>query len=155
MRIFFIIFMAMIYAASAFAWCEAYPDAKKEFFRNEYVFIGKVISEEKVHKANDFFDGIYYKIQILETFRGSPKKAITVFSENSSGRFPMEVGQSYLVFTSIEPQEYVKDTYAISNCGNSGKISEKQAALKVIKKLSKSPNKSFRAVGTSPNAAVP
>jgi hypothetical protein len=146
MKIIFTIFLTIIYiglhSVMAFAWCEDYPDVRNEFFENELVFTGKVISEEKVHQINDFFDGIYYEIQIIDVFRGSPKETVTVFSENSSGRFPMEVGQSYLVFTSIEPQEYVKDTYAISNCGNSGKIHERQEALKAIKQLMKMPNKS-------------
>ena len=123
------------FSVSVFAWCDNYPDIQTDFSQNDLVFIGKVISEEKVHGKDEFFDGIYYEIKVTEAFKGKPMSPVTVFSENSSGRFSMEVGQDYLVFTSVQPQEYVNDSYAISNCGNSGKISEKQTALLTLKKL--------------------
>jgi hypothetical protein len=130
----------LLIATLSSAYCPSYPDVKQEFVESELVFVGKVISEEKVHaSSNGYFDGINYTISVIETLRGKPGQVVIVFSENSSGRFPMETDETYLVFTSLTPGTFADvPVYTISYCGNSGKVQQKKNALSLARKLSKS-----------------
>jgi hypothetical protein len=130
----------LLIASLCSAYCPSYPNVKQEFAESKLVFIGKVISEEKVHESSDgYFDGINYTILVVETLRGKLGQVVMVFSENSSGRFPMETGETYLVFTSLTPDTFAGvPVYTISYCGNSGKVQEKKNALSLARKLSKS-----------------
>jgi len=56
---------------------------------------------------------------------------IVAFSENSTGRFPMIVGETYLLFS-----DYSGNPMVISNCGNSDLISNSTNNLKIINELS-------------------
>lgn len=122
---------------SAFAWCESYPTVSEEFQSSTLVFIGKVVAEEKVHSVGeDFFDGINYRIEVAEILRGRTPKTITVFSKDSSGRFPMSIGTSYLVFALLEQGLLAGyPVYVISNCGNSGPLSELAAKINAVRRL--------------------
>ena len=77
-------------------------------------------SEEFTPESKKYLDGTTYSVQVEEVLRGSPGKTVKLFSENSSGRFPMEVGAAYLVFVHEE-----LDRLAADYCGNSGKLPEK------------------------------
>lgn len=113
---------------------------------SDLVFVGRVVAEQKIHEApGGFFDGIEYQLSVVEPLRGKPKALVHIFSENSSGRFPMMVGNSYLVFTSITPGTFAGNpVFTISYCGNSGEVKSKVKALSLVRKLSKSrPNTAF------------
>lgn len=128
----------LVIPISASAYCPAYPDVPNEFRGNEFVFVGKVTSEEKVHASGDFFDGINYTLQVTEQFKGMPKKSFVVFSENSSGRFPMEQGVSYLVFASLQSGLLADGpAFAVSYCGNSGPVAEKESSIVQVRQLAK------------------
>jgi hypothetical protein len=43
------------------------------------------------------------------------KDTVTIFSENSPEKFPMQVGKQYLLFVHLN-----YNRYEIDNCGNSG-----------------------------------
>jgi len=122
----------------ASAYCPSYPNVEQEFWESNLVFVGKVISEEKVHETKDgFFDGINYRISVMEFFRGNANREVVVFSENSSGRFPMDIGKSYLVFTSITSGTFAGGpVYTVSYCGNSGEVTKGKKALALVRKLS-------------------
>ena len=128
-----------LYPFDALAWCESYPTVAEEFSHSFIVLVGKVVAEEKVNAAGeDYFDGVNYKLTVSEVLRGENIKSITLFSENSSGRFPMTVGKSYLVFASVEhgllPGYPV---LAVSSCGNSGLLSESRPKLQEARRLAK------------------
>lgn len=128
------------------AYCPSYPGVEQEFGESEIVFVGKVISEEKIHESQDgYFDGINYTLAVTEVLKGMPGQVVTVFSENSSGRFPMDIGETYLVFTSITPGTFAGiPIYTVSYCGNSGKVQERKDALSTARKQNQpSPNKSL------------
>jgi len=133
--------MTIIFIAGiASAYCPSYPGVELEFGESELVFVGKVVSEEKVHESQEgYFDGINYTLSIIETLKGTHGQIVTVFSENSSGRFPMVIGETYLVFTSIAPGTFAGvPVYTVSYCGNSGKVQERKDALSTARKLNQS-----------------
>ena len=62
------------------------------------VFIGVVLGERLVPAKSENLDGTVYTVKIEELLRGSVPPRVEVFSENSSGRFPMTKGRKYLLF---------------------------------------------------------
>jgi len=60
----------------------------------------------------------------LRILKGRPRKTFIVFSENTSGRFPMNAKKSYLVFVYRE-----HGRLRIDNCGNSGLLDGSAPAL--------------------------
>jgi hypothetical protein len=70
--------------------------------------------------------------------KGERLSTVTLYSENSSGRFPMEVGVSYVIFASEGTFEFrASPEFAIDNCGNSGSLREPkaQASLEQVRRL--------------------
>lgn len=123
---------------SANAFCPDWPDVAAEFQRSELVFVGTVVGESEVHRDGDFYDGINYVIDVGEVLKGAPSRPFVVFSENSSGRFPMEAGSTYLVFTSVQSGLLADaPVHTISNCGNSGAVEERKAQLVEVRRLAK------------------
>jgi hypothetical protein len=61
--------------------------------------------------------------------RASPK-TIRLFSENSSGRFQMQVGETYLLFA----YDALGRT-AIDNCGNSGLVHDRAYELGAVRSM--------------------
>jgi hypothetical protein len=128
---YFILAASLVGAQAAFAVC-TYGDlsVEEELRKSLAVFVGRVLSEEFTPASKDYLEGTTYIVMVEEVFRGSPAKEVGLFSENSSGRFPMTVGFVYLVFASDE-----LGRLTVYNCGNSGEISEKAEALSVLRKL--------------------
>jgi hypothetical protein len=93
-----------------------------EFQRSPVVAIARVISERQVpeERGSGALDGTLYTLRIQESFRGQARGRLAVFSENSSGRFPMEKGGTYIVFLYDQGGRLSAD-----NCGNSGVVSER------------------------------
>jgi len=95
------------------------------------VVIARVISEWEDAGVGQWIAGTFYRLEVKRSLRGSPKTHIDLFSENSSGRFPMEKGVQYLVFvSSCENRQYA---YAK---GNSIELSKAGMTLAKVKKLS-------------------
>lgn len=117
---------ALLFSAStAVAACDRYPTVAEEFAAADYVFVAQVTAGRMVRTPADpeGFDGVEYVVQSLKTFKGEPPEELLLYSENSSGRFPMEVTGWYLVFVGpaygfgfTEPYRIER---AISNCGHS------------------------------------
>jgi hypothetical protein len=72
----------------------------------------------------DFADDTIYRIKVSEQLRGKVPKTMNLLSENSSGRFLMEVGETYLLFISKR-----SGTFAVDSCGNSGEAWKKRELL--------------------------
>ena len=105
---------------------------EREFSASRYVVIARVISEwEDPEGEGEWIAGTFYRLDVRQSFRGSPKSHIDLFSENSSGRFPMEKGAQYLIFVSTcESRQYA---YAK---GNSIELSKAGGTLAKVKNLS-------------------
>jgi hypothetical protein len=130
------------------AYCENRPSVAEEFENSPLVFVAKVKSQRKVSDGDElkYMGGTDYEMTVRRTFRGGNLERITLFSENSSGRFPMRVGESYLVFASIAHGLVPgKAVFAVNNCGNSGRTREDRRKVREVEKLARLlPNPAFK-----------
>jgi hypothetical protein len=135
---FTISFAVCVLAGTALAqshW-KARPSVGEEFTNSAVVIVGRVISAKDVMESGGFIGGTLYSIQVAEVFKGSSPETIELYSENSSGRFPMAVGTSYLIFAYKAVFEGVESqNLAIDNCGNSGTLKQSKEALMIVRKL--------------------
>jgi hypothetical protein len=126
-------------AASAAAYCDSFPTVEQEFKNSALVFIAKVIGTRDVRvRSEAITGGTFYSVAVEEVLKGTPPKTVELYSENSSGRFPMEVGVQYLVFANYGVFEGITGQHpAINNCGNSEPLSKAHKALAIVRKLAK------------------
>ena len=125
-----------------------------EYARSVAVVQAVAISERSVPdpKEPEFIGGTIYKVRVEESFRGELHGTVELFSENSTGRFPMETNKLYLLFLYREDGQLSADP-----CGNSGLASEKTNALATVRELSKAdhkdqkPNNALQATATAPS----
>ncbi len=83
-----------------------------------------------VPESGSYYEGDEYKVEVQEIFKGNPTNPTVIFSENSSGRLSMSVGETYVLFV-----HYELGRYQINNCGNSGLLSEKQDSIQILRQL--------------------
>ena len=104
---------------------------EKELDTADVVAIGTVVSEKRVPESSPeaYDDGSVYRFRIEETLRGHRYKTLDLFSENTSARFPMDIGRRYLVFVTK-----ARRNFGVSNCGNSGALSERSLILEEVRK---------------------
>lgn len=137
MKIIFTTISFLLVSTIATAVClKGHPSIAEEYSQCQSVFIGKVINKKDVPESGGFYDGDDNTVQVQEVFKGKPKKTIVIFSENSSGRFPMDVGKTYIIFL-----HYYSGRYQIDNCGNSGLLTENQETITSIRALKKGKTK--------------
>jgi hypothetical protein len=123
---------ALLFSAiSSFGFCpRPDPTVACEFLNSDAVFVGKVISSRAVSPQGTELDGWLYALSIQELFRGPQTKIIGVFTENTSGRFPLAVGKQYLIFA-----DEFEGRLTITNCGNSALLSKAQGAIQKLRTL--------------------
>jgi hypothetical protein len=117
-----------------------------EYARSTAVVLAKVSSERLVPSADEagFDDGVIYTVKVQESLRGSTSPTVEVFSENSSGRYPMSKNRSYVLFL-YEAGGRLSADY----CGNSGLASQRQGVLVKLRALKQSGDRDQK-----PNQAV-
>jgi hypothetical protein len=116
------------------ACLNGHPTVQKEYASSKLVFTGKVIQDHKTPgQAGGTFDldGDTYTVSPTHVYKGEIDPKIDLFSENSSGRFPMEPGQEYLIFAYADDGRFVVD-----NCGNSNLISRSAKTIAEVARLS-------------------
>jgi len=69
-----------------------------------------------------------YTARVLRQLKGTPLKTIELYSENTSGRYPMDVGEKYLLFISEDKHPW------IDNCGHSAPLWQSSATLRQVEK---------------------
>lgn len=106
------------------------PTVACEFLNSDAVFVGTVISVRAVPAHGQELDGWLYELTVEELFRGPRRNALDVFTENSSGRFPLEVARRYLLFA-----DEVGGRFEITNCGNSALASRSPGIVRELRKL--------------------
>ena len=117
---------------------------RAEYDRSAAVVTGQVIAERHVAASGRHYDGVVYTVKVETVYRGDLRRLVDVFSENSSGRFPMQLQERYLLFIYLEIGRLVVDS-----CGNSGLVSERAEVLRAVQGLT-SPKRS----GQNPNSAL-
>lgn len=125
--------IVLFVASSAFGACfDGHPTVAQEYGKSLYVLSAKVLDAKTMAPSQHhyFLEGDVYEIQPLEILKGSPIKKLLVFSENSSGRFPMDKGSSYLLFL-----YQVHGRWSVDNCGNSVPMKDSQEVLAKLRTL--------------------
>ena len=117
--------------APAPACLRGHLSVEQEYRESWAVFVGQVLQSREVPEAPpNWLGGTRYIVHVTRTFRGSPPSYLDLFSENSSGRFPMDSGALYLLFAYRD-----LGRTAIDNCGNSGLLSKTTAILDTVRTL--------------------
>jgi hypothetical protein len=125
---------------SGFACVNGYPSVAAEW-RMRRVFTGTVLSMRDEPETDHFdVDGQTYTVRVDEALRGRIGKTVRIFSENSSGRFPMDVGRKYLLFV-----YRARDRLIVDNCGNSGIYRESSSTMRAVRKLQAAEQRARRA----------
>jgi hypothetical protein len=126
-------------AGPASAYCEGgrYPNVtvQEEIPEADFIVIGTVTNRRIVVDTVEDPEGYeaeLFQVEIEDVIRGTPpdhamKPYLTIYEENASSRFGMEVGVRYLLFVSASA-----DGYYINSCGNSGVLSESADILDVV-----------------------
>jgi len=105
----------------------------KEFREAYVVAIGTVVAEKHVSERPPFWlAGTSYRFRVDETLRGHRYKTLNLFSENTTGRFPMDIGEKYLVFVTKD-----RDVFGVSNCGNSTVVSGQSHVVQQVKEMAR------------------
>jgi hypothetical protein len=124
---------ALLYCTSpSFAYCfQPVPTLVCEFLNSKAVFVGTVIAVRAAPPQGAAgVDGWLYELTVQELFRGPRRKAFEVFTENSSGSFPLDVAKKYLLFADEE-----NGRLTITNCGNSSLESDAQEVIRDLRRL--------------------
>jgi hypothetical protein len=109
---------------------DGHPSVAAEAAKSSLVVVGTARESHTVPDVDDPSTSIYtiYVVDIQEVIKGAAQKQIWIFDENSSGRFPMDIGKPNLLFIHHYPSEDVVDS-----CGNSGPMTEKQNEYIMVK----------------------
>lgn len=121
------------------------PSVTAEFRHAAFVVTGRVLGGHNISTPDDpeGYAWTIYTVQVLEVFKGRPQRTIRLLSENTSSRFSMDTGETYLLFvshssmTETAGQERLPADY-IDNCGNSAPAKDAESAIKTVRDLSKS-----------------
>jgi hypothetical protein len=112
-----------------------HPSVDLEFAKSAIVATGKVTAEARAAAP---FDGMYegnrYSFRPAQILKGQSPRTLSLFSENSTGRFPMEVGETYLVFVYVAEHKGAQ-FFAVDNCGNSGRLADIGATVQTVREL--------------------
>jgi len=90
----------------------------------------------------DPYAGANYRVRPTSQFKGRLPPQFDIFSENTTGRFPFQVGKDYLVFLDRAPSgdAYIRaGSLTADNCGNSGLWSESRRAATQVRGLAREP----------------
>jgi hypothetical protein len=124
-------------ANEAFALCTngRHPDVVAELKASEMVVTAIVVSGRDESSSEDpqGVEDTIYTVRVLEVFKGKPDRLVRITSENTSSRFPMDIGKKYLLFITRDGQ-----TRFIDACGRSGSVAERAAEIQALKKVGKS-----------------
>ena len=116
--------------AAGFVCLNGPPTVDAEY-RLRTVFIGTVVSERHEPPTKNWdLEGTTYAVRVYERLRGQLPRTVHLFSENSSGRFPMEVGTKYLLFVYSD-----RGRTMVDNCGNSEVYSVSSPKLRDVRRL--------------------
>ena len=119
-------------AGPSAACVEGHLGIQQEYTRSVAVLVGTVLfaRHERSSDPDREPDKTIYGVRVIETIRGRVTGRIDLFSENSTGRYPMEVGTKYLLFVYREHGQAMVDS-----CGNSEVFNETSPVLATVRSL--------------------
>jgi hypothetical protein len=128
---------ALLVAALAFVACPALAycppnldySRKGEYARADIVAVVKVLgvtwlgeARKPISNDDEFYSGADYRVAVLERFKGDKARRLTIFSENTSARTPLDIGGRYIVFLErqkLDDADRRAGDLMIDYCGNS------------------------------------
>jgi hypothetical protein len=120
-----------------------HPSVTEEYQQAQYVVIGRAVHERNVFSEadTDDYDWTVYDVEVLQAFKGTPPHTLHLSSENSSARFPMDAGKTYLLFVTHMPMQEseggeILPADFVDNCGNSDLTDAAAEKLKLVTRLS-------------------
>ncbi|URL58398.1 hypothetical protein IM816_17710 [Luteibacter flocculans] len=121
------------------------PTVAAEFKGAAAVITGRVTAARNISEPDDpeGYAWTIYSVQVLETFKGPPQQTIQLLSENTTARFPMDTGKTYLLFLTrssmieMAGKERLPANF-VDNCGNSAVEEDAQPLIKKVRHLSNS-----------------
>ena len=130
--------LAMVFfVRRSFAFCFA-PELKvsDEYFVSSLVVTGTVLASHDLMDPSDkdSTTGTLYRVRIDRVYMNQSQavnRSVTVYSENSTARFPMDVRGRYVLFLQLDPDHQL----SVDNCGNSGLLSKSSHTLQQIRLL--------------------
>jgi hypothetical protein len=126
--VFLIVAATLSHPLVSCAYCRV-PEirANGEFFKSDAVFVGTVLSVRARPYTKDTIGGWFYRLSVEETFRLSILNELTVYTEDSDIRFPLEKGRKYLLFA-----YWHRGRLEIDGCGNSDSFSNATESLRIL-----------------------
>lgn len=126
-----ILFLCSVVASAA--CLNGYPNVRKEYASSNFVLTAKVVKESRTPASADgyFLEGSTFRVMPTGTYKGTITGSLDLFSENSSGRFPMKPGREYLLFVYED-----HGRLSVDNCGNSDLIERAKKAAAEVARLS-------------------
>jgi hypothetical protein len=143
----------MASAASATCWQSGvgaqavfrHPSVAEEYQQAQFVVVARAAHERNIFSEADPDDNAWsvYDVEVLQAYKGHPPHIIHLSSENSSARFPLDTGKTYLLFITRMPMEEhegdeILPADFVDNCGNSDVMQAAGETLKTITRLSAS-----------------
>ena len=101
-----------------------------EYDRSVAVITGRAVAERAAPESTTHSGGTVYTVHVDEVYRGGFLRPLELFSENSSGRFPIHLHERYVLFI-----YQGLAGLSVDNCGNSGPISQKTDVVRSVKAL--------------------
>jgi hypothetical protein len=84
----------------------------------------------------DPYMGALFDVRVKKSFKGSTPRHLRLFSENSTARFWLQPGRSYLLFVSPAPFDRPLGTQlTVDTCGNSGTLKGNSKLLRKLRSL--------------------
>jgi hypothetical protein len=128
-----LVLVGLTYSTGLAAVC--FPDqdysVATEYGESVIVVVGTVTGKQHLPEPDaETPDSTLYQLSVSDTLKGMSDRRISVWSENSSGRFPMVVGSSYLLFLYSDGTHLV-----VNNCGNSGLVSRTKKVRRVLDEI--------------------
>jgi hypothetical protein len=109
---------------------DRHPTVKEEINGSVGVVIGEAEKFTNLSEGTSDPEGItatVYRVRVTRLLRGPLAEVIDVRSDNDSGRFPLDLGEKYVLFLQRDSHGYFVD-----NCGNSGLLLQ---SAKVLQEL--------------------
>jgi hypothetical protein len=107
-----------------------------EWAEDSLIVSGVPDSVTEVVSSEGFLERTISQVRVLRAYRGRPAATITVYSENDSGRFPMERGVGYVLFLSRWEDGHLH----ADNCGNSRPLARAANVLHRLRSLARQTN---------------
>ncbi len=122
-----------LWGLTAQAVCvNGHPSIASEFQQSKAVVVATVIGSKHVPETQegDFLDGTMYEVKVERRFKGIDSPTLDIFSENSSGRFEMTTGETYLLFLYED-----HGRLSVDNCGHSDLASKSTRAIQQVTRM--------------------